>query len=132
MASVKPIAIVANLSGKVCQHSDMYFSTNKQTGKVYTGKRCFPSEAAPSEAQLAARTKFGQLMGQCKAWLAENKPSATQLKGTELYQQTLAAYKSQHRIGRFNAYIVKHVLKADETNPQGGNGGSTGGAGDLG
>ncbi|MCR5394640.1 MAG: hypothetical protein K6E86_04535 [Bacteroidales bacterium] len=139
MARVSPIGIVARMSGKICGHSDMYFSTNKQTGHVYTGKRCFPSEAAPTEAQLAARTRFGQLMGQVKQWVNENGPSTKNVNGTEIYQKVLAAYKAQHRIGNFRAFVSSKfkdgtVTIGDTTGGSGsgsGSGGSTGG-GDLG
>ena len=43
MAEIKPMALIESMSKKVCEHSDVYFRTNKKTGKVYTGKLCNPS-----------------------------------------------------------------------------------------
>ena len=40
------------MSKKVCMHSDVYFRTNRQTGKVTTGKLCYPSTKEPSAALL--------------------------------------------------------------------------------
>ena len=37
MAKIKPMALIENMSKKVCMHSDVYFRTNKQTGVVYSG-----------------------------------------------------------------------------------------------
>ena len=38
MAEIKPMALIESMKKKVCMHSDVYFRTNKQTGKVTTGK----------------------------------------------------------------------------------------------
>ena len=38
MAEIKPMALIESMKKKVCMHSDVYFRTNKKTGKVYTGK----------------------------------------------------------------------------------------------
>mgnify|MGYP003425724069 CR=1 FL=1 len=37
MAEIKPMALIESMRKKVCMHSDVYFRTNKKTGKVYTG-----------------------------------------------------------------------------------------------
>ena len=61
MSRIRPIAIVQSMSGKVCEHSDMYFRTNKQTQKVSTGKICNPSDAEPTEAQMKVKTRFAKV-----------------------------------------------------------------------
>ena len=43
MAEIKPMALIESMRKKVCMHSDVYFRTNKQTGKTFTGKLCYPS-----------------------------------------------------------------------------------------
>ena len=48
MAFIKPMALIESMSKKVCMHSDVYFRTNRQTGKVTTGKLCYPSTKAGS------------------------------------------------------------------------------------
>ena len=67
MAEIKPMALIESMKKKVCEHSDVYFRTNKQTGKVTTGKLCNPSTKEPSAAQTAAKAKaqhtYGSLFG---------------------------------------------------------------------
>ena len=80
MSKIKPIAIVESMSGKVCQHSDMYFRTNRQTNEVCTGKLCNPSDAARAIlADPEQRTKYEK------------------------------AYKAQHRVGSLLGYVVKKI-----------------------
>lgn len=142
MAKIVPIEIIASMSGKVCNHSDMYFSTNKQTGKVHTGKICNPSTAEPTAKQLAVRQKFAERRQVTSVWMEANKPTDTRPKGTDLYQQALAAYKSQHEIGSFFGYIASLVKDGKVTfggksyvdpnanaNTSGSGSGNTGGSG---
>ena len=59
---------------KVCEHSDVYFRTNRRTGKVTTGKLCYPSDKAPSAAQVAAKARslFGYAMHKLNGNYDEN------------------------------------------------------------
>ena len=61
MAEIKPMALIESMKKKVCEHSDVYFRTNKKTGKVTTGKLCNPSTKEPSAAQTAARARFAKV-----------------------------------------------------------------------
>ena len=61
MAEIKPMALIESMKKKVCEHSDVYFRTNKKTGKVYTGKLCNPSTKEPSAAQTAAKARFAKV-----------------------------------------------------------------------
>ena len=70
MAFIKPMALIESMSKKVCMHSDVYFRTNRQTGKVTTGKLCYPSTKEPNAAQTAAKARFGKP----NCWLS-TKPS---------------------------------------------------------
>ncbi len=113
MAKIKPIEIIASMSGKVCQHGDTYFATNRQTGRVHTGKLCNRSTAAPTSKQIQVRENFKRRAQNTSAWLEANKPSATNgPKGTDLYQKALAAYKAQHQIGSLFGYVAS-VISAD-------------------
>ena len=56
MAKYKPIDMVKEYRGKICEHSDMYFF--RKNGKVFSGKICNPSTKEPTENQLAAQNKF--------------------------------------------------------------------------
>ena len=105
---IKPIEVVASMSGKVCQHSDMYFRTNKITGKVSTGKVCYPSTKAPSADQLAARQEFKTTVQAINAWLADPSNATERNK---LYTE----FKSQHKIGSFFGYVFSQYKKGNVT-----------------
>lgn len=109
MAKIVPMELIASMSGKVCTHGDMYFTTNKQTGKVTTGKLCNPSTAPATEAQKAVREAFTKKSKLASVWLAANKPSKSNAKGTELYQSVLAEYKGQHKIGNIFAFVSANM-----------------------
>ena len=99
MAKIKPMALVESMSRKVCEHSNVYFRTNKQTGAVYSGKLCNPYEGEPSTDQVANRNRFGKVSKAVKARLAA-------LTGEDK-TKFLAAYKSQHKIGSLYGYAFK-------------------------
>ena len=99
MAKIKPIETVKSMSGKVCEHSEIYFRTNKQTGKTVTGKLCNPSDAEPTEAQVKAQTRFAKLSAAAQTIMADPEQRAKYEK----------AYKKQRRIGSLHGYIVKHI-----------------------
>ena len=71
MAEIKPMALIESMKKKVCEHSDVYFRTNKQTGKVTTGKICYPSTKAPSAAQTAAKARFAKVVAAVRTILAD-------------------------------------------------------------
>ena len=62
MATIKPMVLIESMSDKVCMHSDVYFRTNKKTGKTTTGKLCNPSTKEPSANQIAARARFAKCL----------------------------------------------------------------------
>ena len=100
MAKIKPIETVKSMSGKVCEHSEIYFRTNKQTGKTVTGKLCNPSDAEPTEAQLKVKTRFTKLTEAARVIMAYPEQRAKYEK----------AYLKQRRIGSLMGYIV-HKIK---------------------
>ena len=97
MAEIKPMALIESMSKKVCEHSDVYFRTNKRTGKVYTGKLCNPSTKAPSAAQTAAKARFAKVTTAVRAILAGSTEQKTQL---------VAEYKSQTKYGSLFGYAM--------------------------
>jgi len=107
MVKIIPNALIESMSGKVCGHSDEYFATNKQTGETYAAKLCNPSDKPATTAQRTHRTSFAQQSQRVSEWLASNKPSSTNPNGTADYQKALKAYKSQHKIGNFFAFLYK-------------------------
>ena len=106
MATIRPIETVKSMSGKVCEHSDMYFRTNKQTDKVVTGKLCNPSEAEPSEAQLKVQTRFTKLNEAARAILADPEQRAK-------YE---TAYRKQRRVGSLLGYVIKKIKSQYDEN----------------
>lgn len=99
MSKIKPIPIVASMSGKVCEHSEMYFRTNRQTGSVSTGMICHPSNATPTEAQETAKTRFTKVHAAVQAIMADDEQRATYEK----------SFKAQHRIGSLSGYIFHKI-----------------------
>ena len=97
MAQIKPMALIESMKKKVCMHSDVYFRTNKKTGKVYTGKLCNPSTKEPSAAQTAAKARFAKVSAAVRAILAGTSEQKTQL---------VAKYQKQTRIGSLFGYAM--------------------------
>ena len=102
MAFIKPMALIESMSKKVCEHSDVYFRTNKQTGKVTTGKLCNPSNKAPSAAQIAAKARFSKVAKAIHAVLADPTEKA----------KLEAEYKAQTKYGSLFGYAM-HKLNSD-------------------
>ena len=96
MAEIKPMALIESMKKKVCEHSDVYFRTNKRTGKVTTGKLCNPSEKAPSEAQIKAKARFTKVAAAIRAILADPTEKA----------KLEAEYKSQTKYGSLLGYAM--------------------------
>ena len=96
MAEIKPIALIESMKKKVCEHSDVYFRTNKRTGKVTTGKLCNPSTKAPSAAQIAAKARFAKVVAAVRTILADPTEKA----------KLEAEYKAQHTYGSLFGYAM--------------------------
>ena len=65
------MALIESMRKKVCMHSDVYFRTNKQTGKTTTGKLCNPSDVEPSAAQIAAKARFAKVVAAVRTVLSD-------------------------------------------------------------
>ena len=100
MAKIKPMALIESMSKKVCEHSDVYFRTNKKTGAVYTGKLCNPSTKEPSAAQTAAKARFAKVSAAVRTILAGSSEQKTAL---------VSEYKSQHKYGSLFGYAMKKL-----------------------
>ena len=74
------MALIESMRKKVCEHSDVYFRTNKRTGKVTTGKLCNPSTKEPSENQVKAKARFTKVQAAVRAILAGSSEQATRLR----------------------------------------------------
>ena len=94
MAKFVPIDTIKSMSGKVCEHSDIYFAKRGDT--LYTGKRCNPRDLNKkpySEAELARQEKFAQVRAAMKALSEEQKAEyAAQFKKNPGKYTTLNGY----------------------------------------
>ena len=102
MAEIKAMALIESMRKKVCEHSDVYFRTNRRTGKVTTGKLCYPSDKAPSAAQVAAKARFAKVAAAVRAILADPTEKA----------KLEAEYKSQTKYGSLFGYAM-HKLNGN-------------------
>lgn len=102
MAEIKPMALIESMKKKVCEHSDVYFRVNKQTGKVTTGKLCNPSSAEPTENQVKAKARFKKVVTAVRAILADATEKA----------KLQAEYKTQHMYGSLLGYAM-HKLNGN-------------------
>ena len=91
MAKFVPIDTIKSMSGKVCEHSDIYFAKRGDT--LYTGKRCNPRTTPYTEAELARQEKFAQVRAAMKALSEEQKTEyAAQFKKSPGKYSTLNGY----------------------------------------
>ena len=102
MAEIKPMALIESMKKKVCMHSDVYFRTNKQTGKVTTGKLCYPSTKAPSAAQTAVKARFAKVSAAVRTILDDSTEKA----------KLQAEFKSQTKYGSLFGYAM-HKLNSN-------------------
>ena len=96
------MALIESMKKKVCEHSDVYFRTNKQTGKVTTGKLCNPSTKAPSASQTAAKERFAKVAAAVRTILSDSTEKA----------KLMAEYKAQHKYGSLFGYAM-HKLNGN-------------------
>ena len=84
MAKYEPIEMVKSYSGKICEHSDVYFA--KKGNTLYTGKICNPRTKPFSAEELARQAKFTQARAAVKALTEEQKAEyATAFKNQKKY-----------------------------------------------
>jgi len=102
MAEIKPMALIESMKKKVCEHSDVYFRTNKRTGKVYTGKLCNPSTKAPSAAQTKAKERFAKVSAAVRTILEDATEKAKLEKG----------FRAQRKYGSLFGYAM-HKLNGN-------------------
>jgi hypothetical protein len=91
MAKYVPIEMVKSYSGKICEHSDVYFA--KKGGTLYTGKICNPRTKPFSEQELARQEKFRQTAAAVKALTGEQVTA---------YE---TAFKNQKKYGSLRGYM---------------------------
>ena len=83
--------MVKSYSGKICEHSDVYFAKKGDT--LYTGKICNPRTKPFSEQELARQTKFRQAIAAVNALTVEQKTAYA------------TAFKNQSKYGTLRGYM---------------------------
>lgn len=103
MALIRPLETIKSMSKKVCEHSDVYFRTNKRTGKTYTGKMCNPYDGGSSANQVAKRARFAKVSAAIRTRLA------VPASGTPTEEQVALkkAYEAQHKVGSLFGFAWK-------------------------
>ena len=91
MAKYVPIEMVKSYSGKICEHSDVYFA--KKGNTLYTGKICNPRTKPFSEQELARQTKFRQAIAAVNALTVEQQTAYA------------TAFKNQSKYGTLRGYM---------------------------
>ncbi len=84
--------LVKSMHGKVCEHSDVYFT--ERYGKQYSARLCNPNPAS-SASQTANREKFASATKAAAAAIADNEQRATLLK----------AFNRQKKYRSFYGYV---------------------------
>ena len=90
MAKYVPIEMVKSYSGKICEHSDVYFA--KKGNTLYTGKICNPRTKPFSEQELARQEKFRQARAAVKALTVEQKTTYAEAFANQKKYSSLQGY----------------------------------------
>ena len=93
MAKYKPIDMVKEYRGKICDHSDTYFQKRGKT--LCTGRICEPRDLAKkpySAEELAVREKFRQARAAVKALTAEQKTAYAEAFANQKKYSSLQGY----------------------------------------
>ena len=90
MAKYEPIEMVKSYSGKICEHSDVYFA--KKGNTLYTGKICNPRTKPFSEQELARQEKFRQARAAVKCLTSEQKTAYAEAFANQKKYSSLQGY----------------------------------------
>lgn len=111
MPKVKFSSDIQSISGKLCSKEGVIYSVNKQTGETYRSDR-HSYHDANTEQQQQSRANFKKKSQFASAWWKQNKPTASNAKGSEAYLSVMKAYKAQNKIG--NPYSFMRSLVTDD------------------
>ena len=90
MAKYVPIEMAKSYSGKICEHSDVYFA--KKGNTLYTGKICNPRTKPFSEQELARQEKFRQARAAVKGLSSEQKTGYAEAFANQKKYSSLQGY----------------------------------------
>ena len=101
MAKYDPIEMVKSYSGKICEHSDVYFAKKGKT--LYTGKICNPRTKPFSETELARQEKFAQARAAVKSLTAEQKTAYAEAFANQKKYSSLQGYMFAQEYAKLGA-----------------------------
>ena len=93
MAKYVPIEMVKEYHGKICSHSDVYFSKKGDT--LFTGKLCNPRTSAFSATELARQAMFK----------AAQQAMSVRSKDVTIIESDTAAFKAQSKYKTLQTYL---------------------------
>jgi len=135
MARITPNDFIKGITGKVCSHSQDYYSQNTTSGIIHTGKICHPYTGPATEKEVKQQEAFKTSAKKVTAWLLANRPTTANPKGSEDYQLA-QRLKKQYALSNVRQvafmYLQKDgsvVLPSGSTGSASDGGSSTPGAG---
>lgn len=93
MAKYKPIDMVKEYHGKICEHSDTYFQKRGRT--LCTGRICEPRDLSKkpySAEEQAVHSKFSQVIAAIKALSSEQKAAYAEAFAKQSKYTSLRGY----------------------------------------
>ena len=101
MAKYVPIEMVKSYSGKICEHSDVYFAKKGKT--LYTGKICNPRTKPFTADELARQTKFASARAAVKALTEEQKAAYAEAFANQKKYSTSQGYMFAQEYAKLGA-----------------------------
>lgn len=107
MATIIPTNVAAGISGKTSRNSDIYYRTNRRTGKVTAVKRDEKRyHKNNSPAQRDCQAGFRALQKVVDDWIAEQR-----LNPTPQFYAAMADFNAQHEVPYFRSYLHQHATE---------------------
>lgn len=97
MSKVKPNPLLSTLRGATSGNSNVYFRTNKRTGKVHTCTINNPYTGPRSAKQQAVASRFKRIGEDIRQRLQAMSPNELEALRAE--------YEKQHDVGFFHAFL---------------------------
>lgn len=94
MAKIKPMELIQSMSGKVCGHSDTYFTV--RYGQTYTATMCNKRATPYSETEIKQHIRFK----------AANAAAVKRMQDPTHMAQDQKDFKAQKRYKSLRGYLV--------------------------
>ena len=116
MAHLNTNWLLNGMSGKACNHDNVYTKQNKKTGAVYAVKLCNPYTGEPSEAQAAQRTKFKATQDAVNAFITAGRAAVAEDRSGQTavnYLKALAAFNAQNKYATLRGFVQSKYTSYD-------------------